>query len=126
MFSQEKLRNLPPQKERFIGIDSDGCVFNTMAVKQRGYFIPKAIEFFNLSGMEELLTETWEFINLYSRFRGTNRFKALVMTFDLLSGRTEYQKQEVRLPDYSSLKAWTDVETQLGNATLEIFLERNI
>ena len=30
-----KLKELRPTKEFFIGIDSDGCVFDTMEIKQK-------------------------------------------------------------------------------------------
>ena len=40
---QSILRNLNPDHEFFIGIDSDGCVFDSMEVKQKEFFIPAAL-----------------------------------------------------------------------------------
>jgi hypothetical protein len=36
---QTLLINLRPSKEFFIGDDSDGCVFDSMEVKQKEFFI---------------------------------------------------------------------------------------
>ena len=35
MNPHDQLLNLKPQKEFFIGIDSDGCAFDTMEIKQK-------------------------------------------------------------------------------------------
>jgi hypothetical protein len=40
------LRELKPTKEFFVGIDSDGCVFDTMGIKQRECFCPWMIAYF--------------------------------------------------------------------------------
>ena len=45
---QKQLRELTPEHEFFAGIDSDGCVFDTMEVKQKEFFIPLALRHFNL------------------------------------------------------------------------------
>jgi hypothetical protein len=37
------LEDLKPQKEFFIGIDSDGCVFDTMEIKQKECFCPSSL-----------------------------------------------------------------------------------
>jgi hypothetical protein len=55
---QATLRNLTPRHKFFIGIDSDGCVFDTMEVKQKEFFIPNAIKIFNLYDISEELRET--------------------------------------------------------------------
>ena len=71
---QAELRNLKPDHEFLIGIDSDGCVFDSMEVKQKEFFIPNALKYFNLFPVSKILRETWEFVNLYSVHRGGNRF----------------------------------------------------
>ena len=45
---QKELKNLRPEHEFFIGIDSDGCVFDSMEVKQKEFFIPIALKYFDL------------------------------------------------------------------------------
>ena len=42
------LENLKPEKEFFIGIDSDGCAFDTMEIKHKECFCPAFINHFNL------------------------------------------------------------------------------
>ena len=73
MNNQSELRNLKPDHDFFIGIDSDGCVFDSMEVKQKEFFIPNALKYFNLFPVSKILRETWEFVNLYSVHRGGNR-----------------------------------------------------
>ena len=42
------LKEFKPTKEFFVGIDSDGCVFDTMGIKQRECFCPWMIAYFYL------------------------------------------------------------------------------
>jgi hypothetical protein len=125
MNHQLSLKSLKPHKDFFIGIDSDGCVFDSMEVKQKEFFIPAALRYFNLFPISKLVRETWEFVNLYSSFRGGNRFPAIVKVFDLLAEREEIIEMGFKLPDLSSLKEWIGIETRLGNATLMKYYEKN-
>ena len=70
-----------------VGIDSDGCAFDTMEVKHKECFIPNTIRFFDLQPISKYAREAAEFVNLYSKWRGINRFPALTMTLDLLRDR---------------------------------------
>lgn len=119
MNPQEKLKQLQPTKEFFIGIDSDGCAFDTMEIKQKECFCPNFIRFYGLQKISKYARETWEFANLYSKTRGTNRFLAVLETFRLLEKRPETEARGMVLPDVSSLRAWTEKETKLGNPTLK-------
>jgi phosphoglycolate phosphatase-like HAD superfamily hydrolase len=122
---QDNLRNLKPKKEFFIGIDSDGCVFDSMEVKQKEFFIPNALKYFNLFPVSKVLRETWEFVNLYSIHRGGNRFTSLIKVFEILSERKEIRENGYILPDLSSLKNWVKIETKLGNENLHKYFESN-
>jgi hypothetical protein len=115
---QAILRALDPCHEFFIGIDSDGCVFDSMEVKQKEFFIPAALRYFDLFRVSKLVRETWEFVNLYSVHRGGNRFPAMIKVFELLEERKEIIESGVKLPDLSTLKEWVKSETKLGNAAL--------
>ena len=115
---QNELRLFRPSHDYFIGIDSDGCVFDSMEVKQKEFFIPNALKLFSLFPVSKVLRETWEFVNLYSIHRGNNRFIALLKVFELLSQREEIKESGIRLPDLSPLREWAQNETKLGNATL--------
>jgi phosphoglycolate phosphatase-like HAD superfamily hydrolase len=122
---QAQLKGIQPNHKFFIGIDSDGCVFDSMEVKQKEFFIPAALRYFNLFPISKLVRETWEFVNLYSSFRGGNRFPAMVKVFELLAEREEIIETGIRLPDMTSLKKWIKTETKLGNAALRKYYEKS-
>ena len=42
------LVEMKPNYEFFIGIDSDGCAFDTMEIKQKECFCPNTIKFWGL------------------------------------------------------------------------------
>ncbi len=121
---QDELKNLKLDKEFFIGIDSDGCVFDTMEIKQKECFCPNFIKFYNLQRVSKYARETWEFVNLYSKTRGVNRFKALLEAVDLLKDREEVKKRDAAMPDMSALREWVSKETKLGNPALEKYASR--
>ncbi|MFP4380614.1 MAG: HAD family hydrolase [Candidatus Sumerlaeia bacterium] len=114
-----KLKNLQAQKKFFIGIDSDGCVFDTMEIKQKECFIPNIIKHFELQSVSKFVREAAEFVNLYSKYRGVNRFPALVQTFDFVRERPEVKRRGVKVPALNVLRKWIDEESKLGNPALE-------
>src|SRR3972149_3602145 len=85
----EELKKLKKQHDFFVGIDSDGCAFDTMEIKHKECFIPNIINHWELQAVSKMAREAAEFVNLYSQWRGINRFPALVMTIDLLAERPE-------------------------------------
>ena len=117
----KNLDELKPSKEFFIGIDSDGCVFDTMEIKHKECFCPAFIKYFGLQKISKYARESWEFVNLYSQTRGANRFKALVKSVDLLKNRKEVKARNAKLPDLTPIKDWMKNETKLGNPALEKF-----
>ncbi|MQY78125.1 MAG: HAD hydrolase-like protein [Bacteroidetes bacterium] len=121
MNPQQKLIELQPTREFFIGIDSDGCVFDSMEPKQKEFFCPNVIRFFGLLPVSKIARETWEFVNLYSQTRGVNRFLALIECFKLLQERPEIKERNISIPDIASLVEWTEKETKLGNPALESY-----
>lgn len=122
---QKDLRDFIPSHSYFIGIDSDGCVFDSMEVKQKQFFIPNALKHFDLYSIEIPLSETWEFVNLYSINRGGNRFISIIKVFELLKENPSVKKSGCQLPDMTSLKKWIKTETRLGNSTLRKYFESN-
>lgn len=121
MDPQQKLIELQPTREFFVGIDSDGCVFDSMEPKQKEFFCPNVIRFFGLLPVSKIARETWEFVNLYSQNRGVNRFLALIECFKLLQERPEIKERNISIPDIASLIEWTEKETKLGNPALESY-----
>jgi phosphoglycolate phosphatase-like HAD superfamily hydrolase len=113
------LEDLTPENEFFIGIDSDGCAFDTMEIKQKECFCPNTIKFWRLQSISKYARETVEFVNLYSKTRGLNRFPALVEVMDLLRKRPEVLARKAAIPNMTPLKTWIAQETKLGNPALE-------
>lgn len=113
------LKELKREREFLIGIDSDGCAFDTMEIKHKECFIPNIINSWNLQAISKYAREAAEFVNLYSKWRGLNRFPALVKVFDLLADREEVTHRGFKLPDITALRNWVETETKLGNPALE-------
>jgi len=116
---QAPLKSFQPQHEFFVGIDSDGCAFDTMEIKHKECFIPNIIKHWDLQAVSKYAREAAEFVNLYSKWRGINRFPALLMVFDLLADRAEVQARGVSMPEVPSLRKWVDTESKLGNPALK-------
>ncbi len=121
---QEELKILQPEKEFFIGIDSDGCVFDTMEIKQKECFCPNMIRYFELQKVSKFARETWEFVNLYSKSRGCNRFIAVDTFFNLLPRRRDVAKRNAEFIDIAPLRDWIRMETKLGNPALENYARK--
>ncbi len=123
-FTRDDLINFKPKHRFFVGIDSDGCVFDSMEPKQKECFCPVTIEKWGLAGVSKYAREAWEFVNLYSQDRGCNRFFALQKAFDLLRERKAVQQRNVEIPLLKDLKSWTQRETKLGNPALKMEIEK--
>jgi len=112
------LREFKPTKEFFIGIDSDGCVFDSMEIKHKECFTPMFVKYFDLQAVSKYAREVWEFVNLYSKTRGANRFLALVRSLNLLRERPQVKARQVKVADTRALEEWIARESKLGNTTL--------
>ena len=98
------LIDLKPRQSFFVGIDSDGCAFDVMELKQKECFTPVTISAWGLQPISKYTRETAEWVNLYSKWRGANRWPALVKVFDLLADRPEVQARGVKVPEGKALK----------------------
>jgi len=114
-----RLKAFEKTRDFFVGIDSDGCAFDTMEIKHKECFIPNIINSYDLQAVSRFARQTAEWVNLYSRWRGINRFPGLVMVFDLLAERPECIDRGYKAPPVDALRKWIAEETQLGNPTLE-------
>jgi phosphoglycolate phosphatase-like HAD superfamily hydrolase len=108
-----------PQHDFLVGIDSDGCVFDSMELKHKECFIPQFINHYGLQGVSKYAREAAEFVNLYSKSRGANRFPALVEQLEWLSRRPEVKARGVKVANPKGLVDWMARETKLGNPALE-------
>jgi phosphoglycolate phosphatase-like HAD superfamily hydrolase len=100
------LRSFTPSQPFFVGIDSDGCVFDSMEIKHKECFAPMFIKHFGLQAVSKYAREVWEFVNLYSKSRGINRYPALSNALNLLVERPEVAARGVAVPDSDELDAW--------------------
>lgn len=123
-FDQKKLSEFQPKHDYFVGVDSDGCVFDSMEIKHKECFIPNIIKYWNLQAVSKYAREAAEFVNLYSKWRGINRFPALVMVLDLLKEREEVRKREVTIPDLPSLRDFINSGVSMGNPALQKVIDR--
>ena len=121
----EILKSHQPKHPFLIGIDSDGCVFDSMEIKHKECFCPAFINHFNLQAVSKYAREVWEFVNLYSTTRGFNRFKTVIRTLDLLAERDEVRMRKVEVPKLNSLREWIRRENKLGNPALKAEIKRN-
>jgi phosphoglycolate phosphatase-like HAD superfamily hydrolase len=72
-----------------------------------------------LQGVSKYAREAAEFVNLYSKSRGINRFPALIETFEWLARRPEVIARGVKIEVPAQLAAWIARETKLANPALE-------
>lgn len=117
--SAQELIDLNKEKEFLVCIDSDGCAFDAMEIKHKECFTPSTIKIWGLQAISKYVREASEFVNLYSKWRGTNRFPALVKVFELLEERDEVIKRGFKIPDLTSLTKWIESGSNLNNHTLE-------
>jgi phosphoglycolate phosphatase-like HAD superfamily hydrolase len=122
---QAQLREFKPEHEFLIAIDSDGCAFDTMEIKHKECFIPNIIKHWDLQPVSKYTRAAAEFINLYSKWRGINRFPGLLMVFDLLQEWPDVQKRHPAIPKADSLRDWVKRETKLGNPALKREVEKS-
>ena len=108
-----------PKHDYLVGIDSDGCAFDSMELKHKECFIPNTINYWGLQGVSKYAREAAEFVNLYSKSRGCNRFPALVEALEWTNKRPEVKARGIQVEISQSLLDWMKREKTLGNPTLE-------
>jgi len=119
------LDNFSKQHDFLIGIDSDGCAFDSMEIKHKECFIPNFIKHMGLQPVSKYTREACEFANLYSKWRGANRFIAYTKALDVLAERPEVQARNVTIPKLQGIRDWMKRETKLSNTTLQAEVDGN-
>lgn len=102
----QDLGDFRPNHEFFVGLDSDGCVFDTMELKHKECFTPMFIKHFGLQAVARYAREVWEFVNLYSKTRGINRYPALSNALNLLAERPQVHARGLTPPSSDDLDLW--------------------
>jgi phosphoglycolate phosphatase-like HAD superfamily hydrolase len=106
----------------FIGIDSDGTIFDTMEIKHKECFCPRIILFWGLQPAARYARQAVEFVNLYSRWRGVNRWPALVKIMDLLRERKEVIDLGARIPELNQVRLFIASGSLLSNQGLAEYI----
>jgi phosphoglycolate phosphatase-like HAD superfamily hydrolase len=118
------LAGLDRRRDFFVGIDSDGCAFDTMEIKHKECFTPAIIKYWDLQAVSKYAREAEEFVNLYSKWRGINRWPALVMVFDLLRERPEVNRRNVKPPEAPKLREFIASGMALSNESLKDLVDK--
>lgn len=123
VFTKEHLINFKPKHITLVGIDSDGCMFDTMEEKQLRHFAPLIVKHWDFQEIEEAVFDCVKFVWLYSVTRGLNRFANLLRFFDRLKTHPLVKDSEVTLPNTSAFHTWVNSGAALSNSTLTEYLE---
>lgn len=119
MNTASKLKDMKKEKDFLLCVDSDGCAMDTMEYKHKEFFGPKMVEVWGLESIKEDVIQVWNYVNLYSQWRGTNRFLALIKVFELLRDKKTVKEKDFQLPDFSGVADWVNTTGQLSNASLQ-------
>ena len=111
---EDILINMKPTKEFLVCVDSDGCVFDNMELKHKECFCPATVNVWGLQSVSRYARESAEFVNLYSKTRGMNRFPAVIRTLELLGRRKEAVERGYTCPDLTPLKKWCEETDSLS------------
>ena len=121
----KELYELNPTREYLVAIDSDGCVFDAMGIKQRECFCPMMIAYFGLQPVAEAARECKEFADLFSITRGANRHKTIVRILtELLPNHPMVQNRSFQVPQLPHYVKWvTDPSSLLSEEGLKHMTE---
>ncbi|MBN2269347.1 MAG: HAD family hydrolase [Sedimentisphaerales bacterium] len=105
----QALKDFKPEHEFFVGIDSDGCAFDTMGIKHRECFCPWMIGYFGLQPVAQAARECKDFADLFSKTRGANRHKTTKRIIaELLPNHPMTKARGFKVPQYPHYFAWVD------------------
>ncbi len=106
---RERFEDFHPTKDFLVCIDSDGCAFDTMGIKQRECFCPWMIAYFGLQPVAQAARECKEFADLFSKTRGANRHITIkrILT-ELLPTHPQGPPRRFNVPKFPHYFAWVD------------------
>ena len=109
-----------PRRDFFVGIDSDGCAFDTMELKHKNVFIPQAIQAFGFEAIADRYRSVAERVNLYSKTRGSNRFEAIAHCLDTLR---DAEPLAVDIPDPQPIWEYVQSGRPLSNDSFAEYVQ---
>lgn len=117
------LADLKPNFKFFVGIDSDGCAFDSMEIKHKECFCPNVIKHWNLQAVSKYAREAWDFVNLYSKWRGCNRWHALTRVLDMLRERPEVIARGCKISEAKIVREFVASGQPLSNGGLKAYMQ---
>jgi phosphoglycolate phosphatase-like HAD superfamily hydrolase len=117
---KDDLIHFKPKHDVLFAIDSDGCVFDSMTIKQR-IFHTGIIKFWGLEAVESEFRRVAEWTALYSPWRGLNRFELLLK---ILQGVSKYIPACTNPPPTEALAAFAKSGVPLSADELAKRIER--
>lgn len=118
------LTDMKRTKDYLVCIDSDGCLLDNMELKHKECFCPAVVNVWNLQGASKYVREVHEWVNLYSRSRGWNRFPAVVRTLELSYARSELKERGYIMPNLKPLKMWIEETPVLSAVAIDEYARK--
>ncbi len=118
------LTGMKRTKDYLVCIDSDGCLLDNMELKHKECFCPAVVNVWNLQGASKYVREVHEWVNLYSRSRGWNRFPAVVRTLELSYARPELKERGYIMPNLKPLKKWIEETPVLSAVAIDEYARK--
>ena len=118
------LTDMKRTKDYLVCIDSDGCLLDNMELKHKECFCPAVVNVWNLQGASKYVREVHEWVNLYSRSRGWNRFPAVVRTLELSYARPELKERGYIMPNLKPLKMWIEETPVLSAVAIDEYARK--
>jgi len=120
------LKDLVPEKEHLVAIDSDGCAFDAMGIKQGECFCPMMIAYFDLQPVAEAARQCKQFADLFSKTRGANRHKTIVRILtDLLPSHPQVKERGFAVPRFKYYCDWVnDPASLLSDSGLQQAIDK--
>lgn len=109
--------------DTFVGLDSDGCVVDTMASKQHRFLQPLLIEALRLEAMRETYCACADFVNLYSQTRGITRFRAIYLNLQCFNRHPARVRAGFPPVPLADLEAFVESGQPLSAQSLAAWLE---
>lgn len=113
----ERVSAFQPRRSFLICVDSDGCALDTMVAKHMRCFGPALVQEWGLQAWRDAVLAQWNELNLYTRFRGCNRFDALA---DILA---QVDRQFMPVPGLNVLRDWVRHTSEKSNIALRQAVE---
>ena len=123
--SKYEMIDFKAKKDFFVGIDSDGCVFDAMEIKHKECFIPNTVNAWRLQTVSRYAREVHEFVNLYSKWRGLNRWRNIVRTMDMLREHPGVKRAGFNVMPLDGIRGFVESGSKLSDAGLFAYMNNH-